>query len=254
MIEIWLGMSNSAMAGVAAAVLFGFAGLLHWASFRGPLAAFAQRYRGVVAPFFTSVAVLFSLLFGFLANDVWERNRRGHRAVAVEHEALVTVHALGRVTGASAALDEAVRAYVDAAVMKEWTAMARQQAAPEAGQALDILLIAAASAGAAPNIERALIDSVQRVRAARAERLLLSLQAPEELRWATALLLALITQICIAAVHLDKARPQAAALVLFTLAVWVAISLVAAYEYPFEPPLSVPSSALANVLKALPAR
>ncbi len=171
MIEIWLGMSNSAMAGVAAAVLFGFAGLLHWASFRGPLAAFAQRYRGVVAPFFTSVAVLFSLLFGFLANDVWERNRRGHRAVAVEHEALVTVHALGRVTGASAALDEAVRAYVDAAVMKEWTAMARQQAAPEAGQALDILLVGSGQVGDACGVPVDVELEVKRAHAPKEEGL-----------------------------------------------------------------------------------
>lgn len=253
MIEIWLGMNNFAMAAIAFVLFFGHAAALHWVSFRAPFAAFVRSHSGIVAPFFTSVAVLFSLLLGFLANDVWERNRHGHRAVATEHEALTTLQALGRLTGAHAALDEATRAYAKAAAEREWPAMERQKAAPEAASALDDLLAAAASAGASPAIERAMIDAVQRIRAARGERLLLSLQGPEELRWATVVLLALITQICIAAVHLDKPRPQAAALVLSAVAIWVAISLVAAYEYPFDPPLNVPSTALADVAKAPPA-
>lgn len=254
MVELWLGMNNFAMAAIAFAVFFGHAACLHWASFRAPFGAFVRSYRGLVAPFFTSVAVLFSLLLGFLANDVWERNRRGHRAVATEREALTTLQALGRLTGAHAALDEAARAYAKAAVEKEWPAMERQKAAPEAAGALDELLAVAASAGATPAIERALIEAAQRVRAAREERLLLSLQGPEELRWATVLLLALITQICIAAVHLETPRPQAAALVLSGVAIWIAITLVAAYEYPFAPPLSVPSTALADVAKTPPAK
>ena len=66
------------------------------------------------------------------------------------------------------------------------------------------------------------------------------------------LLLALITQIAIAAVHLEKPRPQSAALLIFTVAAVSILGLLAVHEEPFEPPVFVPPGPIADVLKVVP--
>ena len=66
------------------------------------------------------------------------------------------------------------------------------------------------------------------------------------------LILALITQIAIAIVHLDKPKPQAAALFIFTLAAVSILGLLAIHESPFEPPVFVPPGPILDVLTQVP--
>ncbi len=61
-----------------------------------------------------------------------------------------------------------------------------------------------------------------------------------------------MTQIALAVVHLDRAKPQFLAQALFgTLAV-VAITLVASVAEPFSPPKEVSSDPLAQLLGKIP--
>jgi hypothetical protein len=71
-------------------------------------------------------------------------------------------------------------------------------------------------------------------------------------KWVAVLLLALITQIAIAAVHLEKPRPQLAALLIFTVAAVSILGLLAVHEAPFEPPVFVPPGPIADVLRLVP--
>jgi hypothetical protein len=65
-------------------------------------------------------------------------------------------------------------------------------------------------------------------------------------------LLALITQLAIAVVHLERARPQLAALFIFTLGAVSVLGLLAIHEAPFEPPVFVPPGPIADVLRQVP--
>ena len=71
-------------------------------------------------------------------------------------------------------------------------------------------------------------------------------------KWAAVLLLALITQLAIAVVHLDKPRPQAAALFIFTLAAVSLLGMLAIHEAPYEPPVFVPPGPILDVLRQVP--
>jgi hypothetical protein len=71
-------------------------------------------------------------------------------------------------------------------------------------------------------------------------------------KWEAFLLLALITQLASAVVHLEKPRPQAAALLIFTLAAVSLLGLLAIHEAPFEPPVFVPPGPIADVLRQVP--
>jgi len=91
-------------------------------------------FRGVVAPFFGAIVIIFSILVGFLASDVWDRNRRAAATVRGDHALAATLGA------PHVAIDRAIRAYATAVVNKEWRRMENGEAAPEAEAAQDELL------------------------------------------------------------------------------------------------------------------
>jgi len=146
---------------------------------------------------------------------------------------------------------EALRRYVSIVATREWPAMADQTSAPEADSAIDGLIKAAV--GTAPaasgDLARArMLVAAEAIRQAREIRLSLAAQSVESIRWLVVLLLALLTQIGIALVHLERRRAQLVALMVFSTALTLMISLAALYEYPFSPPFEVsvtPISSLA---------
>lgn len=78
------------------ASLFAFylttAGLPVWLSFWSPLRGSIQSLRGVVAPYFSSVGIIFGLLVAFLSNDIWDRNKLAERVVQPEADTLVALY------------------------------------------------------------------------------------------------------------------------------------------------------------------
>jgi len=245
---------------VVFASLFAFylatAALLVWLSFASPLSARIQNLKGVVAPFFGSVAVIFGLLVAFLSNDIWDRNKLSERVVLTESDTLVALYSLGTATGAdSSALRATIRGYASAVVEDEWPRMRMQQRSPKTDAALGALLREVAAPGASkdPSVQRTMLDMVLRIRAAHEDRLELSNDRTAVTKWGAVLLLALITQLAIAVVHLDKPRPQAAALFIFTLAAVSLLGLLAVHEAPFEPPVFIPPGPILDVLRQVPA-
>jgi hypothetical protein len=195
------------------ASLFAFylatAALLVWLSFRSPLRGRVQSFKGVVAPYFGSVSIIFGLLVAFLSNDIWDRNKQAERVVLTESDTLVALYSLSIASGSdSKALRSSIRGYASAVVEDEW-----------------------------PRHE---------------DRLELANDRTAVTKWGAVLLLALITQLAIAVVHLEKPRPQAAALFIFTLAAVSLLGLLAIHEAPFEPPIFLPPGPIVDVLRQVP--
>src|SRR5215204_5428028 len=71
------------------------AALMVWLTFRSPLSGRIQSFKGVVAPFFGSTAIIFGLLLAFLSNDIWDRNKQADRIVLIESNTLVALYSLG---------------------------------------------------------------------------------------------------------------------------------------------------------------
>jgi len=104
----------------------------------------------------------------------------------------------------------------------------------------------AAEAGQA--VHNALMTSVLRVRDSRGERLALSNDRTNDIKWATVLILGVITQIAIGLVHLERPRAHLAAIVVFSSAAIVALGLIAMQEHPFEGSIRVSPARLEEVL------
>jgi hypothetical protein len=229
--------------------------LLAWLSFRSRLSERIQRFKGLVAPFFMSTALIFALLVGFLSSDIWERNKQASRVVLSESDTLVALYSLGAASGSDdRGLRTAIRSYVRAVVDDEWPRLAVQERSAQADAALNTLLreVARPAASRDAGVQRTMLEMVLRIRAAHEDRVVLSGDRTMVTKWAAVLLLALITQIAIAAVHLESPRPQLAALLIFTLAAVSVLGLLAMHEAPFEPPVFVPPGPIADVLREVP--
>lgn len=254
LLHLWISQTTEVMVLTLAGAMAALALFLAWLSFASPISPMFQHWRGVVPPFVGVPAVLFGLLMTFLSQDVWDVNRRAYRGVAQEREQLTTLIALteGHAIGARE-VPRAIRAYVEAVVGLEWKAMESGEESPEAEAALNALTRAVSSAKIEPAFQRALVDTVLKLRSVRDQRLAIAGAYPDDRKWAAVILIAFITQISIAVVHLDRARPQLLAQALFGASAIVAIALVASVAEPFAPPKEVSAAPLAQLLDRLPA-
>lgn len=255
----WLDQPVWLMFGMLAAAFAGAITLIRIVATATPTRTFCLSLGGVVAPFFGSVSVLLALLTGFVASDAWERQRQALRAVQAERDSAVAAYDLSIATVSDMAHIRAdLTAYLDAVVTDEWERMQDGEASPKAGEALGRLLQAVAtpqiSIGSGLAAHRALLDTVLRLRAARGDRLSLAQHAIDQSKWLTLLILAGLTLVALALVHLDRPRAQVTAMAVFGAAMVSTLGLVALHERPFDGPMPVSSAPLRAALAQMAAR
>ncbi len=212
MVLSWLDLPLPLM--LATMVLFfgTIAVLLVFLSFGAKTGPAVRSFKGMVGPFVATVAVIFGILLGFLANDIWDRDRRAAAAVHAEADSLLSLTALAATFNLPREpLAGAVRSYAQTVITKEWPSMAHQDSAPEAELALDRLLktIVRLDLTGIGNgdLDRLLLDAGLSVRRARNTRLSLAGDESEDVKWLLVLALAVLSQITVAGVHLDELRP-----------------------------------------------
>jgi hypothetical protein len=251
MISAWLNLPVVAVFLVLAAYLAAATAVIHWLTFGRATRPLAQSLAGVVAPYASALAVLFALLTGFLANDVWDRERRASRAVLAERDGLLEVHGLSAVSD-MAGVRDALLTYLRTVVADEWPRMADQGRSGAADEALAVLLREVARPDAAPEIapavRGALLNGVLRARSARDDRLVLSNDQSDATKWLSVLILALLTKVALAVVHLDRPRAQLVALIVFGVAAATTLGLIAVRERPFAGAVRVSPAPLEEVL------
>jgi hypothetical protein len=259
MIDTWLSLPLPVMFLAVAGFFSASAACLYWLCFGGLTRRWMLSFSGAVAELFSAIMVIFGIQIGFVANDVWDRNRRATAAVESESASLAMLHALALASGLPTdGIRRAIRVYVSAITAKEWPSMADNgRGAPEAEAALGALLRTVAETKHDPDdpdakFDSLLLDMALKVQSARADRLTLSAPYSEGVKWACVLILALTGQITIAMLHLDRPRPHLAAMVIFTSSMVLVIALIAANEGPFQPPIAISSEPIARVLDIVP--
>jgi hypothetical protein len=223
-------------------------------SFNSKTAKFARLLDGVVTPFFGVVGVLFALLTGFLASDVADRNRQAVQAVQSEAGELRNIYTLsGATVSEMHSIRTALSDYVDSLVKREWPAMEEDKAAPSASGNYDTLLQRIADPQIAQTasiaVHGALLNAMVRAGTARSERLALASDRTDEIKWVLVLVLGVMTQISIGLVHLQKLGAQVTALTVFSLAVVIAVGMIALQERPFTGDIRVGPGPLAGLVR-----
>ncbi len=238
MIDLWLRSGSLGIILVPFIALYGIAAGIVWLTHLSPMRPFFVSCIGITGPFFASVAVLFSLFAAFLANDVQHRAGAAQEAVLREADGIRTILRLSEALGAPGApLKAAVVDYGQSVLDKEWPKMREEGKPVEDLQAFRALTLACLApeltAAAPPAAHQAILSGLVEIRQARRERFSLFAHESDPVNWLGMLILGVATQFAIAVVQLDRMRPQALALFVFTTAFAATAVLVGLAERPF---------------------
>jgi hypothetical protein len=213
-------------------------------------AAFSAVSPGLLPP----MALLFGLLVGFLAAEVWSDHSTAEVAVDREASALRTVDllTLDFPVADQRRMDGLIRAYVEATVAREWPAMARQTATllvppPQLTSALELALALRARDSGEVVAQREVVASLENALDARRQRIILSESSVNLAKWAGMIGLGILTLIAIAFVHSANRTTAAIAMTLFASAIAVSVLMIAVQDRPFAGPYRVTPSPLIQV-------
>jgi hypothetical protein len=201
------------------------------------------------------LSVVFALLAGFLAVQVWSDADRANAAVNREGSALrgVVLLAAAFPGEPEQRLRELVRQHIETAVSEEWPAMARGKATltivPSAlAEALRLVLTLDTPGGGQAAAQREMVSALQNALDARRQRIILSGSSVNWVKWTALLLQAGLTLLTIAMVHSDNRTANGIILGIFATAVGVAAILIAAHSRPFSGGILVQPAVLLQVM------
>ena len=192
--------------------------------------------------------ILFALLVGFIAVEVWNNFDKAKVAVASEASALRAVVLLAETFYAL------IDRHIEEAINKEWPAMAQHRATLSTLRAAHLieLLHDTLTLKPADDSQRIaqpeMMKAIQTALDARRQRIVVSQSAVGSVKWAGILLQALCTLIAIAMVHSDNRLSCAIAMTLFATGVALSLLLIAAYSRPFAGEISVRPDLLKQVI------
>ena len=213
--------------------------------------AFKSISGGILSP----LAIVFALLVGFLAAQVWSDADRAHSAVNHEAGALRAIVLLSAAFpgDTDGRLRDLVRTHIQDAVTHEWPAMAQHHVTltlipVPLAEALRLTLTLTPQGDGQAAAQRALVDAIQAALDARRQRIILSGSSVNWVKWLVLLAQAALTLVTIAMVHADNARACRTILAVFATGVGLSVTLIAAHSRPFTGELSVSPAILQQVM------
>jgi hypothetical protein len=221
------------------AVIFaGAAALFYWLQCRSPL---ARQFSGGIptASFPVAIAVMFSLFTGFLLANMVDQKNRALDTVRDEAQSLSLLQIASETAKSTGpAIRTAIAAYARSVLTAEWPAMVHESSAAETSDRLRALLRLvqsdAVAADVRPTIHAYMLSLAKTVADSRQRRITIVSNHLWQFAWSGLFALALLTQFSIALVHQDKPRVVAMTLSLFTMAVVIALWLIAVQDNPFR--------------------
>ena len=202
------------------------------------------------------MGILFALIVGFLAVGVWGNVDSAEEAVSSEASALRSAVILtdDLPPDLRTRVRSDIRRQIQTAVNDEWPAMKEQRAtlsqvpAPLA-DALHVALRLEPEGNVGPETQRELVTAIQDALAARRERIFLSQEDINAVKWLGLLSLAALTMVGIGLVHSGNRTTTRVALSLFAVAVAVVVTMLAAENEPFAGQLGIDPDLLEQVLQ-----
>src|SRR6476469_9114516 len=201
----------------------------------------AKGFKAVSPGILPPLGILFALLVGFIAVEVWANYDRAKAAVATEASALRAVVLL-----VGAFPDEQrmstyalVNRHIDESVNKEWPEMVQQRMTlATLPTALIEALHETLALEPADDSQRAaqpeMVKELRIALDARRQRIVISESSLGTVKWVGILLQGLCTLVAFAIVHSDNRLARALTLTLFAIGVAMSVLLIAAYSRPFS--------------------
>jgi hypothetical protein len=215
----------------------------------------ARAFKAVSPGMLPPMAILFALLVGFLAAQVWGDLDRANAAVNREASALrdVVLVAAGFPGDPEAHLRGLVRRHIQEVVTQEWPVMSRGRAtltlAPASlTEALRLTLSLTPRGEGQLAAQRELVAAIQSALDVRRQRIVLSHSSINWVKWTALLMQAGLTLLTIGLIHSDNRATNRIILAIFATSVGVAVTLIAAHSRPFAGEVSVRPAVLLQVM------
>jgi len=199
----------------------------------------AKGFKAISPGMLPPLGILFALLVGFIAVDVWGNFAKAKAAITTEASALRAVVLLaGAFPDERRSIYALVNRHIDECVNKEWPEMAQHRATLTT---LPTALIEALheTLGLKPADDSQRVAQSEMVKElhtaldARRQRIGISESALGTVKWVGILLQGLCTLVAIAMVHSDNRLARAISLTLFATGIALSVLLIAAYSRPF---------------------
>ena len=214
----------------------------------------ARAFKAISPGMLPPLSVMFALLVGFLAAQVWNDTDRAKASVNHEASAIRAVVLLAAAFPGEpeARLRELMRDHIREVVAKEWPAMARREASltlapPLMAEALRLAFSLPATTPGQIAAQRELVTALEGALEGRRNRIILSRVSVNWVKWTVLLLQAGLMLVTIAMVHSDTPRANRIILGIFSTSVGVAVVLVAAHSRPFAGGIAVAPTYLLQV-------
>jgi len=247
------------MAVVIFAAAYLLAALIDWTVMRLAVGERAKAFKALSPGMLPPLGIIFGLLVGFIAAQVWSDFEKAKVAVANEASALRTVNLLAEYLPAEqpARIRSLVNQHIDNAIHQEWPAMAEQRATLSALptsliEAMQTVLAVTPADEGQRTAQREVISALESAMEARRQRIVISQSTLTTVKWAGLLLQALCALIAIALVHSDNRTTSRIALALFATGIALSVLLIAAYSHPFTGEISVGPELLRQVAASQP--
>jgi hypothetical protein len=229
--------------------------IIYWIVTRLAVDHRARAFKALSPGMLPPLGIIFGLLVGFVAVQVWNEFDHAKAAVVNEASALRSVVLLA----ANLSPDEEkelrglVSRHVEKCVNEEWRAMSEKRATlilPPAPmvEALQRVLAYAPSNDGQRTAQREIVSALKDALDARRQRIVISQSSVNSVKWMGLLLQALITLIAIAMVHSDNRSTCAIALALFSTGVALSLLLIASFNRPFTGEISIRPDLLQQVM------
>ena len=242
------------MAVVVFAAIYLLAASIYWVVITLAVNDRARAFKAVSAGMLSPLGILFALLVGFIAVEVWGSFDKAKAAVTSEASALRAIVLLAGTfpEEQKTRIYALINRHIEKAVNEGWPAMAQQRATlstlPTQIEALDAVLAIKPADDSQRIAQSEMVKALQTALDARRQRIVVSESGLGKVKWAAILLQALCTLIVIAMVHSDNRLTCAITLTVFATGVALSLLLIAAYSRPFTGEISVGPDLLKQVI------
>ena len=216
------------------------------------------QYEGIVAPFFSLPAVLFSLTAALLASSVWDNYSVAIKAIKNESQGIMEIISLSNSVPLfqQTNLTALAKSYTQSIMNDEWQTLATSRSPSRTTEAKFIDLRAEVFKAAnmlSDKVEsKALLNAFFTVSNARETRLAYALIDLHPVRWYALLFLGFLVLIAIAFTHLSKPKALILAMLISTLTILAPLCMIAlTFSSPYQGVISISKTPYLPILKSL---
>ena len=199
------------------------------------------------------MSLVFGLLVGFLAAQVWSDSANAQVAANREASSLRSVELLSvEFPREQTELQALIRRQIEIAVTREWPAISRRSqtlsVVPQPlARALKVALTLPARTSGQVVAQREIVTSLENALDARRWRIIVSISSVNWAKWTAVIALGALTLLAIAFVHGANRLAAAIAMTLFAGAIAVSVLTIALQDRPFAGPFRVKPTALVHI-------